>query len=500
MRIRNALLAALIPMAAGATEPLSVIEWLGDNPTGIGGPVLLEPPVSDSATLPKVDVTPLEVARLPIGLVPSDVTGLPPTLWAGSDSETLIRLLQNVSVRDSPALQKLIYTLLLSETIPPEGDGAAHLFLLARLDRLMELGATDPAQALAETAGPTRDAALFSRWYDAALLTGAEDQGCAILEQRPYLSPDYTTRIFCQARQGDWQTAALTLEAAHALELLPQEKLDLMDRFLSPDVFEGAPPLPVPSDPNPLTFRLFETIGERLPTASLPRAFATADLRDVAGWKAQLEAAERLTRIGALSPNQLLGLYTDRRPSASGGLWDRVQAVQDFDAALQSGDADAVAGTLPPVWNAMRQAHLEVPFAMLFAEQLDTVSPPDSETRALIWRIRLLSPDFAAAARDGATDDPEQVFLAALAAGDPMAVPAPDATAAAIAEGFAPVKVKPRTAPQWGENLLRAMIIFDAGAKGNPAELSEALFVFRASGLEDTARSAALQVRLLGVK
>ena len=49
----------------------------------------------------------------------------------------------------------------------------------------------------------------------------------------------------------------------------------------------------MPGAPDPLTFRLFETIGERLPTAALPRAFAHADLRDVAGWKAQIEAAER---------------------------------------------------------------------------------------------------------------------------------------------------------------------------------------------------------------
>lgn len=500
MRIRNALFAALMPMAAGATEPLSVIEWLGDNPLGTGGPVLLEPPVSESAALPEVDVTPLDATRRPVGLVPADVTGLPRSLWAGSDTDTLIRLLQAVPVRDSPAMQKLVFTLLLSETIPPEGDRAAHRFLLARLDRLTDLGATDPAHALAEIADPTDDPALFARWFDTALLTGSEDQGCAVLMQRPYLSPDYATRIFCQARRGDWQTAALTLEAAHALELLPPDTLDLMDRFLSPDIFEGAPPLPVPADPDPLTFRLFETIGERLPTASLPRAFATADLRDVAGWKAQLEAAERLTRIGALSPNRLLGLYTDRRPSASGGLWDRVRAVQQFDTALQSGDADAVIETLPIVWDAMRQARLEVPFAMLFAERLGTLSVTNPETRALIWRIRLLSPEFADAAHEGKTDDPEHVFLAALAGGDPTAVPAPDANAAAIADGFAPVAVKPRTASQWGETLLRAMITFEAGASGNPAELSEALTVFRASGLDDTARSAALQVRLLGTR
>ena len=45
---------------------------------------------------------------------------------------------------------------------------------------------------------------------------------------------------------------------------------------------------------SPLLFRLHEAIGEPLPTGALPRAYAVADLRDLAGWKPQLEAAERL--------------------------------------------------------------------------------------------------------------------------------------------------------------------------------------------------------------
>ena len=53
-------------------------------------------------------------------------------------------------------------------------------------------------------------------------------------------------------------------------------------------------------------------------------AFAQADMRDNTGWKAQLEAAERLARNGVLDPNQLLGLYTEEKAAASGGVWDRV--------------------------------------------------------------------------------------------------------------------------------------------------------------------------------
>ncbi|MFD3189607.1 hypothetical protein ACFMPD_04945 [Sedimentitalea sp. HM32M-2] len=501
MSIRACLFALLLPAPVLAQEPLSVIEWLGRHPIHPSGPVLYEPPVSESALQPPVEVSRLDTQASPIGLVPARITGLPASLWAGSATDDLVGLVQNVPVQRSPAMQTLLYTLLLSETVPPADDRPDGALLLARIDRLMELGATDPALALAEQVNPSRSAALFRRWFDASLLTGAEDQGCELIAQAPHLAPDYATRIFCTARLGDWQTAALTLETAHALNLLPPQQMDLLDRFLSPDVFEGAPPLPAPQAPDPLTFRLFETIGERLPTASLPRAFATADLRDIAGWKAQLMAAERLTRIGALAPNQLLGLYTARRPSASGGIWDRVRALQSFDRALQARDSAAVARALPAAWDSMRQAGLEVAFASLFASDLKRLPLDDPAAGDLAWRILLLSPQYKSAARHTPRRDPESTFLAALAQGDPGRVPAPNTLARAIVDGFSstPDPTPPDPA-RLGETILRAMQDFDAGARGNPAELGRALGTFRAVGLEDTARRAALQLMLLGTR
>ena len=48
-----------------------------------------------------------------------------------------------------------------------------------------------------------------------------------------------------------------------------------------------------------------------------------------------------------------------------------------------------------------------------------------------------------------------------------------------------------------GEALLRAMLLFSHGSRGNYQGLSNALAVLRDVGLEDTARRAALQLLLL---
>ncbi len=504
MRIRAAAIAALLPAVAAAQTPLSAIDWLNrPPPRSLPGTVLMEPPVAGTALRPPVEVTPLERLALPVGLVSSRVTGLPIDLWQGSDPAELAALIDSVPVEHSPAMQTLLYTLLLSETRAPAGGDGADILLLARIDRLMDLGAVDPAQALIQMAGPTETRERFRRWFDATLLTGDEDRSCAALTADPWLSPNLAATIFCTARRGDWNTAALLLETAHALEALPGPQLDLLDRFINPDIYEGAPPLPAPANPDPLTFRLFEAIGQRLPTTALPRAFATADLRDVAGWKARIEAAERLTRIGALTPNLLLGLYTERSPSASGGVWDRVAAIQRFDTALGTGSAKAVAKTLPKAWAAAGEARIEVAFAEMFAERLAAVDL-SGKTAALAWRVRLLSADYEQAARAPHPPTPQATFLAALAQGDPVAAEPPDARAQAISAAFAPDPPVPpdlRTlldSARLGEAILRAMALFESGRQGNTGDLTGALATLNAVGLQDTARRAALQLMLLG--
>ncbi|HBB84303.1 MAG TPA: hypothetical protein DC031_13780, partial [Sulfitobacter sp.] len=414
-------------------QPLSVIDWLGaqsppqnlpKRPPNPGRAD--EPPVADNALAPEVQVTPLgDGAPRRIGLVPSSVTGLRGDIWMGSDTDALIDRIRDLPDLHLPAAQALLYTVLLAEAQAPQGEARnGDLLALARGEKLMELGALDPALSLIEQAGVTTSTAHFDLWMQLSLLTGTEHRVCERLMKAPHLTRDYGTRIFCNARAGNWENAALTFGSAQALGLLPDEQLELFDRFLNPDFYEGAEPLRVPRQMDPMTFRLFETIGEPLPSRILPRAYAVADLRDIAGWKSQLEAAERLTRAGALPDNLLLGLYTDRQPAASGGVWDRVAALQRFETALRTSSPEAVAKTLPPAWEAMREASLEVAFATLFAEPLSTI-PLAGHAAVLARDVALLSPAYEAAAARVIGRSPEDELLRAVARGDTPAGPAP---------------------------------------------------------------------------
>ncbi|WP_242649774.1 hypothetical protein [Yoonia litorea] len=488
-------------LAQNATldEPLSAIEWLSRS---VEEPAMAEPPTAGNATAPDVTTTPLsQPSKDPIGLLPSRVTGLPPDIWVNSNEADLVRRLQAERIDMLPAMQDLLKVLLLAEAQPPKDAGSDDALFLARVDKLLDMGALEQAKSLLEQATPDTPE-LFRRWFDVGLLTGTEDDACAVLKETPEIAPTYPARIFCQARNGDWSLAALTLNTHRVLgDITPAEEA-LLSRFLDPELFEGEPALDAPARVSPLTFRMHEAIGEPLATGTLPLAFAHADLRFTAPWRAQLEAAERLARHGAVSENVLLRHYTSRTPAASGGLWDRAAAMQRFDVAMLAGDVAGVSETIGPAWEAMKEARAEIQFAKLYGAALQDM-PLTPEAASLAFEIALLSPAYervALAARQaGSAFDP---FLTGVALGAPDPALAEtqreDAIAAAFTQPMIPQNIQRMLdEDKLGEALLVTLQRFDAGAEGDLRALTEALSVLREVGLDDVARRAALQHLLL---
>ncbi|KUF08876.1 hypothetical protein [Pseudoponticoccus marisrubri] len=466
-----------------------------------GSALAQDEPVARSAVPPAVESAPLG-APSPgaAGLLPAAATGLPASLWRGSDPQTLDALIGAVDP-PVPVLRGLMRTLMLAEADPPgrAGDGIDHL--VNRLDWLTDHGAVEEALALLDIAG-TEDPRLFRHWADLSLLLGRSEPVCAQLAARPRLSDDFSLRVFCTARGGDWMRAALILQSAETLGDLPDRRADLLARFLDQDLHETGRPLLPPVRPSPLEFRLFEALGEPLPTAPLPLPFSVLDLTGDNGWRAQIEAAERLARAGSLSANRLLGIYTLREPAASGGVWDRVDALQRFEDALERGLPAGVSRSLVRLWPQMASGRLLVPFAELFAADLAGLEL-EGRGAALARRAAFLSPRYEELAlgldAEGAT---ETAFLTAIARGQAPAPGAPLPHAQAVAAAFdgapMPEVLRDQLAEgRLGEVILRAMALFSSGAEGNGQDLTDALAALRGVGLEDVARRAALQLVIL---
>ena len=487
-----------IAQATATDRPLSAIDWLDNVPQS--QPIVLipdEPSVTNGADVPNVSVTTIDSPAVQIiGLVPSSVSGLPRDLWVGSDAETLSTTLSNMPNLTLPAAQATLFTLLLAVADP--ASGASGTFDLARVDALIKAGALDPALALIEQVGPSRSPKIAQRFIDASLLNETEDAACALINTTPFLAPDYTYRIFCAARSGDWNTAALLLGTARALGAITPAQNAVLERFLDPDLFEGEPSLPRPAQPNPLLFRMHEALGQPISTRSWPAIYANADLRDVAGWKTQIDAAERLANNGVLPANRLLGIYSERQPAASGGIWDRVAAVQRFETALNTGNADAIAKTLPKAWQHMQSAGLSVPFATLFTQRLLDVDLP-AHLHTAAFAVLESGAEYELATLTYPNAATQHPFRTAVAAGeiDPKLATTPLETA--IARGFSPnsadaVLLKTAKNGALGMALLNTLTTLHAGTQGDMEQLSTALGTLRALGLEDAARRAALQL------
>ena len=488
--------------AAQAEAPLSAIDWLSKSvATPAAPPAIQEPAISGNALPSDVAVSVIGGPSLDAtGLLLPEKTGLPANLWGLGLTADIAALITQERSDTLPALQQLLITLLVAKSEAPTDSGKGGVLLLSRVDKLLQLGALDQASSLLTAAGST-EPELFRRTFDVALLVGSEDEACKTMQAAPYLAPTFPARIFCLARSGDWNAAALALRTGQALGYVSPEDDALLSRFLDPDLYEDEPMPDAPSHPTPLVWRMFAAIGEPLPTINLPLAFAHAELQDTSGWKAQIEAAERLVKAGAIPAETLLELYTDRQPAASGGVWDRVAAVQDFEAALEKGDAAAVSQALTIVWSQMVAMEMEVPFAQLYATKLSKHAL-SGEAGKLEFRIELLSADYERFALSHAAIGTEDAFLAGLARGQLSGVVIPDSLGRALAPAF----LDPAPSPEAlvllnqgrvGEAVLMAIDRISRGVQGDLQGVTQGLSLLRRVGLEDVARRTALELMLL---
>lgn len=494
-------LSALAPLSA-QDQPLSAIPWLSDSLNNLQTPLpgpKAEVPVGPSDIPDTISVSTIGAA-LPdaIGLFSARTAGLDPNLWGPSSSEEIARLLLTDGLDLVPALQALQRRLLIAELKPPVDADATGVLFRARIDKLLENGAVEDSLALLERAS-SADPEIFRRQFDVALLAGTEDYACQRLAAHHGLSPTYPVRIFCLARLGDWNSAVLTLNSARALELVSEGDADLLSRFLDPELFEGEPLDPSGLPMTPLRFRLLDAIGEPVATTDLPRAFAFADLESSRGWKAQIEAAERLTRAGALDPARLVALYTERRPAASGGIWERASALQDLEAAL--GIPADLATALPKAEAEMDAVGLTQVLASFLSGKIET-TPTDPVAAASFHRLALLGPGYETHALDHLSGVAEMAFLAGIATGNPDLSRAPDPRAKAIAEALTETAPPERFAAllkdgRQGEAILLAMAAISEGNHGEFDKLRDGLGLLHALGLEDISRRTALQLLLL---
>jgi len=500
---------AVAALPGGAAEPLSAIPWLSRSIDPGATPPPARPagspaaPEADTITVTSLD----DIRRDATGLLPPGDSGFARDLWGPTDAFEAQSLIVAHRPRAAPEALALFHRLLLAEAdAPPGSDGDAGL-LIARIDRLLEMGALEEASALLGISDPnTPD--LFRRWFDTGLLLGRAEPPCEALRQNPALSPTLPARVFCLARGGDWNAAEITLTLGEGVGSIPPDQERLIARFLDPAIFEGEPDPAIPDPLTPLDFLLREAVGLPRPSGALPLAFLHADLDVHAPMRARIDAAERLTLANAIDPPVLFEAYRAGEPAASGGAWDRAAAVQDLDAALETGDPARVGAAVTAADSMLGARGLRVAFASESAVRLAAFDPATlpAAARRVAFELLLLSDEPDAATRFADPGDPvSRALLAIAGSGNARLEGLDDLTRAAL-EGLQtrdPVdarEVRLRAmldSGRQGRALIEALELLPLRGPADPAAFRAALHVLNAAEQTAAARRIALQTLLL---
>lgn len=482
-------------------QPLSAIDWLSNSIAEDAAPTAGENGAPAASVPEAVQVLPLDAPVIDAaGILAASEIDVPDNLWGRSSAGDLAAALKRISfgAEVPPSVGRFVVDLLQARLRPPIDAIVDDRLFYARVDRLLEKGHLEAAAALMDVTG-SEDPQIFRRRFDIALLTGQETEACQEIEDNPDLSPTYPARIFCLARLGQFDVAALTLGNAETLGILTEEEDALLLYFLDPELFENDPLPEPPKVPSPLQFRLYEAVGERIATASLPVAFAHADLSNDVGWKARLSAAERLAITGAITFERLLEVYKERSASASGGVWERVRLFQTLARAVDHGDQAAIFDALTPAWTAAKRLGYAAPMADWAMPTIRKLKP-NARMSHIAFEIALIAQDGEAAATF-ANASREDQFLLSLLSPEPGAFPPSDELGRAIVRGLSSVRAGTSfealmADDRRGEVLLRALEGLADGADGNPDTTAHALAALRSIGLETLARQIAVELIL----
>ncbi len=480
-------------------DPLSAVDWLSKS---------LETPqnVAPDEPLVGVSIETIETTNLSnvqkdtVGLLPSQISGIPSIFWGDSSVNRLAAFIRNAPTNQIPEITALWRRIILAEIDPPIGMTKKNTLLLARLDTLLTAGDLDPAEALLKAADPNNPQ-LFRRWFDVSILTQRADNACKRMVSTPNFAPTLQARIFCLARAGDWSTAAVTLYTGKALGTFSNDEALLLGMFLDPEMFEETTEPPIPEIITPLTFVMREALALPRPTQSLPLAFLHMDLQNKAGWKQRISSAERLVRERAIPSATLLDLYLEGKPSASGGVWDRVAAVQALNKALDSGNDEKLSDALIKAHQSLAPLGLLGALSDWYAPALENRTLT-AQGKSIGFKLAVLNPNTTDLALNLASSNQIDRFVASILT-ERFDAPAKGNLQQAILNaltGLSPKTVLHQTVDdgRLGEAVLSALTLLHDGPTTDVSDVEVALSVLAYGGFKAEAKRIATQLLLLG--
>jgi hypothetical protein len=508
-------LVLLVPVTIGslafAQAPLSAIEWLTESITDPpefqvepDTTPLVEPLIQDISI--KKGLTP--VSPDAIGLLSPSLTGFSANLWGDMSANEIADLLQNFPNEGTPEAKSLFRRILLAQTNPAPDDVQNGLVLQARVARLLDIGALDAAEALIKLA-PATNPQIFQQKFDIAILTNRTKSVCQTLKSTPAISNDLSARVYCLARGGDWNAAAITLSLGGAIGAIDPAREKMLIHFLDPELFEGQPDPIAPDPMGVMDFVLRESVLLPRPSGLLPLPYLYRDIGNRAPLRAKLEASERLNLAGSLPSNLLFAAYREGKAASSGGVWGRAKSIQTLDEAFAKDEVGDISQALSTAYNEFSDVGLLKAMAEEYADLLATLlySAGYSDTKHKVLNLlHLANISNITWSNNSVLDDKQQLALAIVTQAPLVIDPAGSAMQRSIVNGLNGPRSDSSTATQMlnlleegrqGQAILASLRLLSSGALADPEGVRVGLYVLSAAGQSAVARRIAVQILLL---
>ncbi len=278
-----------------------------------------------------------------IGIVETAASGLPATMWRGTDRTSATQLLEALpGAPRSRILRDLQFRLLTVIAQPPVGTSPpGQDFVATRIAKLSDMGEIEAVGQMTQAAGPMSGDAAQRLNIENLLNAGNATAACSTPMAQDSPDPFWTKLLIaCQVIAGQNAQAMLNVD------LLRERGVADTGFFVTVDYALGTrstrPPANIGTD----------VLSQALLRAVNPRAAGTvsdkttpAQLRQVAANTAapiaqRIEAAERGEALGVIDPRQLVELYQAGAdaPGLQAPVKRRAQAVREAMNAAEVAD------------------------------------------------------------------------------------------------------------------------------------------------------------------
>ncbi len=247
-----------------------------------------------------------------IGLISIERTKFPSDLWRNSSEKVLSEKLNSMPNLTLTTTNKIFKRLLLIDAKPPLNSigvkNMGYLFLLSRIDQLINLGAIDEAEEILNyIKEPSVE--LMKRKIQVASLNGRLSKTCDLANKYPNFEGMLQFKIICLVRKNDWQAAALAFTVGSSLKQFDEKEKKLLLNYLDPDIETNSHYDIEINDLSPISFYLMHGKKELIPPDIIPNKYAyTFSLLGIPP-KIRIKSMEQLASKYLVNANTLFSLY-----------------------------------------------------------------------------------------------------------------------------------------------------------------------------------------------